>query len=100
MYVDVFPRNVDVFESHVEFEIAQQQFSPYLEGFPIDITHGNEPSAATTEGKRTTLDGPVLNTFAIAHVGELHKVRDAAPPVLADPAVAASLGLSFAYKCI
>ena len=63
----------------------------YLESQPVDLAHGDEPGAAATESERVALDGPVRDELAGAHVGELGEVHDAAPTVLADPSVAATL---------
>ena len=66
--------------------------SSNLERQSVDLAHGDESGAAATESERVSLDGPVGDELAGAHVGELGEVHDAAPPVLANPAVAATLG--------
>ena len=82
--IDDFPegRNLNVYES-------------YLESEPVDLAHGDESRAAAAEAECHSLDGPVGDELAGADVGELGQVHDAAPTVLADPTVAATLGIQF-----
>ena len=83
--------------SHQNFDIVLIRLSQVnhtacnLESEPVDLAHGDEPLVAAAEPERVPLDGPVGDELARTDVGELGQIHDAAPPVLADPAVAATL---------